>query len=63
MALASPDPAGLPEQVRALAYVSLVGEPVPGDSVLLNVSALVLDLGSGGRARVVAVPDRLPSKL
>jgi len=63
VALASPDPAGLPEQVRALAYVSLVGEPVPGDSVLLNVSALVLDLGTGGLALVVAVPDRLPSNL
>jgi hypothetical protein len=47
-------------QVRALAYPDLVGEPVPGDRVLLNVSALVMGLGTGGYALVVALPDRLP---
>lgn len=47
--------------VTALAYVDLVGRPEPGDAVLLNVSALDLDLGTGGYALVVAFPDRLPS--
>ena len=46
--------------VRALAYTDLVGTPVPGDRVLLNTSALDLELGSGGYAMVVAIPDRLP---
>jgi hypothetical protein len=46
--------------VRALAYPALVGEPVPGDRVLLNVAALELGLGTGGYALVVALPDRLP---
>ena len=44
----------------ALAYPALVGEPVPGDRVLLNVNALDLGLGTGGYALVVALPDRLP---
>ncbi|MGI9093869.1 MAG: DUF3866 family protein [Mycobacteriales bacterium] len=44
----------------AIAYVDLVGRPEPGDVVLLNVGALDLDLGTGGFALVVAVPDRLP---
>jgi Protein of unknown function (DUF3866) len=48
------------ETVRALAYVGLVGEPLPGDRVLLNVGALELGLGTGGMALVVAIPDRLP---
>lgn len=47
--------------VRALAYPGLVGEPVPGDRVLLNTSALDLGLGTGGYAMVVALPDRLPA--
>ena len=47
-------------RLRALAYPSLVGTPEPGDTVLLNVSALALGLGTGGYALVVAVPDRLP---
>jgi Protein of unknown function (DUF3866) len=47
--------------VRALAYPSLVGEPEPGDRVLVNVGALVMGLGTGGYALVVAVPDRLPA--
>ncbi|MGK5685322.1 DUF3866 family protein [Actinoplanes sp. URMC 104] len=47
--------------LRALAYVELVGEPEPGDRVLLNVGALVMGLGTGGYALVVALPDRLPA--
>ena len=47
--------------VRALAYPELVGTPVPGDRVLLNVGALVMGLGTGGYAMVVAIPDRLPA--
>jgi hypothetical protein len=46
--------------VRALAYPQLVGEPEPQDRVLLNVAALVMGLGTGGYALVVALPDRLP---
>jgi uncharacterized protein DUF3866 len=45
---------------RALAYPELVGRPEPGDTVLLNTTALALGLGTGGYAMVVAVPDRLP---
>ncbi len=47
--------------VPALAYPALVGEPVAGDRVLLNTTALDLGLGTGGYALVVARPDRLPS--
>jgi Protein of unknown function (DUF3866) len=47
--------------VRALAYPALVGEPVAGDRVLLNVGALRMGLGTGGYALVVALPDRLPT--
>ncbi len=50
-----------PSTVRALAYPALVGEPVVGDVVLLNVGALSLGLGTGGYALVVALPERLPS--
>lgn len=46
--------------VRALAYPALVGTPEPGDRVLLNVGALLMGLGTGGYALVVALPDRLP---
>jgi Protein of unknown function (DUF3866) len=49
-----------PVHVRALAYPALVGEPVVGDRVLLNVTALDRGLGTGGYALVVAIPDRLP---
>ncbi len=52
-----------PTEVRALAYTALVGEPVVGDRVLLNASALLRGLGTGGLAFVVAVPDRLPADL
>jgi hypothetical protein len=47
--------------LRALAYPSLTGAPEVGDRVLLNVGALVMGLGTGGYALVVAVPDRLPA--
>jgi hypothetical protein len=47
-------------RVRALAYPALVGDPIVGDRVLLNVNALTLGLGTGGYALVVALPDRLP---
>ncbi|MDH2430650.1 DUF3866 family protein [Sphaerisporangium sp. TRM90804] len=51
----------LPEgECRALAYPSLVGRPRPGDMVLLNTTALAMNLGTGGYAMVVAIPDRLP---
>ena len=49
------------EDVPALALTELVGEPVPGDRVLLNTSALRRRLGTGGHALVVAIPDRLPA--
>ena len=45
---------------RALAYPHLVGQPKPGDEVLLSVGALELGLGTGGYALVVAMPSRLP---
>ncbi|TMR01920.1 DUF3866 family protein [Actinomadura soli] len=45
---------------RALAYPALVGRPEPGDTVLLNTTALAMGLGTGGYAMIVAVPDRLP---
>jgi len=48
------------EVLAALAFVDLVGHPQVGDQVLLNVGALVLGLGTGGYALVVANPDRLP---
>lgn len=48
------------DNVRALAYPEMVGEPKPGDRVVLNVTALELGLGTGGYAMVVAIPDRLP---
>ncbi|HWC36642.1 MAG TPA: DUF3866 family protein [Mycobacteriales bacterium] len=45
----------------ALAYPELVGEPVVGDRVLLNTTAVNLGLGTGGFALVIALPDRLPA--
>jgi hypothetical protein len=47
--------------MRALAYVDLVGTPAVGDLVLLNVTAQMMGLGTGGYAMVVAMPDRLPT--
>ncbi len=60
---AGPTPAGSGSAatVRALAYTAMVGTPQPGDRVLLNASALLKGLGTGGLAFVVAVPDRLPA--
>lgn len=46
--------------LRALAHPELVGRPETGDTVLLNVAAMELGLGTGGYALVVAFPDRLP---
>ncbi|PZG01591.1 DUF3866 family protein [Micromonospora deserti] len=46
--------------MRALAYPELVGRPGAGDRVLLNAGALLMGLGTGGYALVVALPDRLP---
>ncbi|MFF5173566.1 DUF3866 family protein [Micromonospora sp. NPDC000089] len=54
--VALPDGAGM----RALAYPELVGDPRVGDRVLLNAGALLMGLGTGGYALVVALPDRLP---
>jgi hypothetical protein len=55
------DPEGpAAEAIVALAYTALVGQPRPGDRVLLNVSALERGLGTGGLALIVAIPDRLP---
>ena len=53
------DVAGVP--VAALADAALVGRPGVGDVVLLNTNALDLDLGTGGHAMVVALPQRLPA--
>ncbi|MHB1289152.1 DUF3866 family protein [Georgenia sp.] len=47
--------------VRALAYPSMVGDPRVGDRVSLSVAALARELGTGGYALVVALPDRLPA--
>lgn len=51
---------GQPRQIRALAYTDVVGEPVVGDELLLNVTALDLELGTGGYALVAGLPHRLP---
>ena len=48
-------------EVESLAYRSLVGTPEVGDEVLLNTTAWSQQLGTGGYALVVAVPDRLPA--
>ena len=48
------------DEVRALAYPELVGEPAVGDRVLLNVTAQARALGTGGYALVVARPDGAP---
>ncbi|HEX5018747.1 MAG TPA: DUF3866 family protein [Actinomycetes bacterium] len=54
------DSGGIPRRVRALAYTDVVGTPEVGEDVLLNVTALDLDLGTGGYALVAAIPSRLP---
>ncbi len=53
------DAPGMP--VRALAYTAMVGAPQAGERVLLNASALLKGLGTGGLAFVVARPDSLPA--
>jgi Protein of unknown function (DUF3866) len=50
------------EAFRALAYPALIGEPQVGDTVLLNTTALDLELGTGGYAMVMALPDRIPAR-
>lgn len=58
---ASPDPVEpAAAVVRAVAYRSVTGTPQVGDRVLLNTNALDNELGTGGVAMVVALPDRLP---
>ena len=52
---------GADRPVRALAYTAMVGEPAVGERVLLNASALLKGLGTGGLAFVVARPDDLPA--
>lgn len=47
--------------LRALAHPDLVGAPLAGERVLLNVSAQMRGLGTGGYALVVARPDGLPA--
>ena len=47
--------------LRALAYTAMVGTPQPGERVLLNASALLKGLGTGGLAFVVVCPDHLPA--
>lgn len=56
-----PQPAEQAPTLRALAYPALVGEPQPGDVVLLNTTTLAMGLGTGGYAMVIAAPDRLPA--
>ena len=58
--MAPADGSAPPLTVKALAYADVVGEPRVDDVVLLNVTALDLDLGTGGYALVAALPDRLP---
>ncbi|MBE1874915.1 DUF3866 family protein [Myceligenerans pegani] len=50
-------------EVRALAYTHLVGDPEPGDALLVNVSALARGLGTGGYALVVGPASRLGEPL
>ncbi|MBM6405809.1 DUF3866 family protein [Phycicoccus sp. CSK15P-2] len=48
------------DEVRGLAYTTVTGAPAVGERVLLNASALLRGLGTGGLAFVVARADRLP---
>lgn len=43
-----------PNTVTALAYTALLGEPAVGEEVVLNVSALLRGLGTGGLAFIVS---------
>jgi len=49
------------QAMPALAYPDLTGTPEAGQTVLLNATALMMGLGTGGYAMVVAIPDDLPS--
>ncbi|QAY62659.1 DUF3866 family protein [Xylanimonas allomyrinae] len=57
-----PLPGRAPDDVRAraLAYTTLVGDPAPGDTLLLNCSALARGLGTGGYALVVGPVGTTP---
>ncbi|GAB3167366.1 DUF3866 family protein [Myceligenerans halotolerans] len=57
------EPGSPVHQVRALAYTHLVGNPEPGDALLVNVSALARGLGTGGYALVVGPASRLGEPL
>ena len=50
-------------QADALAYPDLVGTPEIGDEVLLNTSAVALELGTGGFHLVVAIDGAAPTEL
>ncbi|MBO0610222.1 DUF3866 family protein [Myceligenerans salitolerans] len=50
-------------EVRALAYTHLVGNPEPGDALLVNVTALARGLGTGGYALVIGPASRLGEPL
>ena len=52
---------GTGDRVRALAYTEVTGTPEPGERVLLNASALLRGLGTGGLAFVVARTDVVPA--
>ncbi len=47
------------EQVKALAYLEMVGMPQVADKVLLSAAAVTKKLGTGGLLFVVAILDRL----
>jgi hypothetical protein len=47
-------------RVRALSYTAVTGAPEPGERVLVNASALLRGLGTGGLAFVVARADVVP---
>ncbi|MBP3222747.1 MAG: DUF3866 family protein [Actinomycetaceae bacterium] len=49
------------EEIKALAYTYLVGQPSIGDLAILTTSALKKNLGTGGYAFIVALPEHLPS--
>jgi len=48
------------EEAPAINYVSLTGEAVRGDRVVLNTTAVALGLESGGLHFVMAIEGRLP---
>lgn len=60
LVLETPLPESETTEIRAIAYPEAVGRPVPGDVVLVNVSALARRLGTGGFGLIVALPEALP---